>query len=101
YISPIRLSSHFLFFFYASLHHRDLHSFPTRRSSDLAMYQVLALNIISFWVLRFPLTKIFAQVLGQFGIAIGMGTSFIVSSFIAFLYFRFGKWRQKELFRER
>ncbi len=66
-----------------------------------AMYQVLALNIISFWVLRFPFTKIFAQGLGQFGIAIGMGTSFIVSSFIAFLYFRFGKWRQKELFRER
>src|SRR5207302_5738768 len=24
-----------LFFFYCSLHHRDLHSFPTRRSSDL------------------------------------------------------------------
>src|SRR5437870_6446244 len=25
----------FLFFFYCSCHHRDLHSFPTRRSSDL------------------------------------------------------------------
>src|SRR5262245_63500938 len=25
----------FLFFFYCSAHHRDLHSFPTRRSSDL------------------------------------------------------------------
>src|SRR5437879_11511868 len=24
-----------LFSFYASIHHRDLHSFPTRRSSDL------------------------------------------------------------------
>src|SRR5438552_16818067 len=25
-----------LFFFYSSFHHPDLHSFPTRRSSDLA-----------------------------------------------------------------
>src|SRR5437773_3466287 len=25
----------FTFFFYCSCHHRDLHSFPTRRSSDL------------------------------------------------------------------
>src|SRR5205807_10457909 len=25
----------FFFFFYCSAHHRDLHSFPTRRSSDL------------------------------------------------------------------
>src|SRR5437764_4723179 len=27
----------FYFFFYCSRHHRDLHSFPTRRSSDLAL----------------------------------------------------------------
>src|SRR5699024_12793442 len=27
----------FLFFFYCSGHHRDLHSFPTRRSSDLEL----------------------------------------------------------------
>src|SRR6266852_9134466 len=26
----------FIFFFYCSGHHRDLHSFPTRRSSDLS-----------------------------------------------------------------
>src|SRR5437899_6273884 len=25
------------FFFYSSVHHRDLHSFPTRRSSDLEL----------------------------------------------------------------
>src|SRR5699024_12506824 len=31
--SPIALF--FLFFFYSSADHRDLHSFPTRRSSDL------------------------------------------------------------------
>src|SRR5205814_9105584 len=30
------MNSCFLFFFSRSLHHRDLHSFPTRRSSDLA-----------------------------------------------------------------
>src|SRR5438034_9764806 len=27
----------FFFFFYSSAHHRDLHSFPTRRSSDLVL----------------------------------------------------------------
>src|SRR5690625_7031545 len=29
-------SSHFSFFFQCSRHHRSLHSFPTRRSSDLS-----------------------------------------------------------------
>ncbi|MFD1851973.1 MATE family efflux transporter [Oceanobacillus bengalensis] len=63
-----------------------------------AMYQVLILNIISFWILRFPLTALFANILGEIGIAIGMGSSFIISSLFAFLYFRYGKWRKKELF---
>src|SRR5439155_10161605 len=30
----------FFFFFYSSGHHRDLHSFPTRRSSDLRLEDV-------------------------------------------------------------
>src|SRR5205085_10778891 len=34
---------HFLFFFYCSGAHRDLHSFPTRRSSDLAAKDVYRL----------------------------------------------------------
>lgn len=67
------------------------------RSSG-AMYQVLALNIISFWVLRFPLASVMSSWLGEIGIAVGIGTSFILSSLVAFLYFRFGKWRDKELF---
>lgn len=63
-----------------------------------AMYQVLALNIISFWILRFPLTSLFASWLGERGIAFGIGTSFVISSGFAFAYFRFGKWRTKDLF---
>ncbi|MDC3414383.1 MATE family efflux transporter [Aquibacillus sp. 3ASR75-11] len=66
-----------------------------------AMYQVLALNIVSFWILRYPLTFIFAKLFGDVGIAIGMGASFVLSSLIAFLYFRYGKWREKKLFKER
>jgi len=66
-----------------------------------AMYQVLALNIISFWVLRYPLTSLFSHLFGEIGIGIGMGTSFIISSIAAFLYYRFGKWREKELFKKR
>src|SRR5206468_12776377 len=34
-LSPTLACSHSLFFFYGSPDHRDLHSFPTRRSSDL------------------------------------------------------------------
>lgn len=65
-----------------------------------AMYQVLILNIISFWILRFPLAWIFADLLGERGIAAGIGASFIASSLIAASYYQFGKWRQKELFKE-
>ena len=63
-----------------------------------AMYQVLLLNIISFWVLRYPLTSAFSEIMGAGGIAFGMGTSFVISSIIAYLYYRFGKWRNKDLF---
>ncbi|SDQ11159.1 MATE family efflux transporter [Virgibacillus salinus] len=63
-----------------------------------AMYQVLVLNVISLWVLRFPLTALFSNWLGETGIAIGMGSSFLVSSLFAYMYYRFGKWREKELF---
>ena len=66
-----------------------------------AMYQVLVLNIISFWVLRYPLTALVSKIAGDKGIAIGMGLSFLISSFVAFLYFRYGKWREKELFAQR
>lgn len=62
-----------------------------------AMYQVLILNILSFWVLRYPLTYIFSKVFGEIGIAIGMGSSFLLSSMLAMLYYRFGKWREKEI----
>src|SRR5206468_8319604 len=34
------------FFFYSSASHRDLHSFPTRRSSDLSLY------LLREWSLR-------------------------------------------------
>ncbi|MEF7658731.1 MATE family efflux transporter [Bacillus thuringiensis] len=63
-----------------------------------AMIQVLVLNIISFWVLRYPLTLLFSGKLGDNGIAYGMGVSFVISSIIAFLYYRYGKWDQKFLF---
>jgi len=63
-----------------------------------AMYQVLVLNIISFWVLRYPLTALFAHWLDESGIALGMGASFALSSACAFLYYRFGRWREKRLF---
>lgn len=64
-----------------------------------AMYQVLVLNIISFWVLRFPLTSLFSSFSGEIGIAYGMGLSYMISSVIAFSYFRFGKYREKNLFK--
>lgn len=58
-----------------------------------AMFQVLVLNIISFWILRYPLTFILAHFYGEKGIALGIGLSFVISSLLAFLYYRFGKWK--------
>src|SRR5699024_576392 len=64
-----------------------------------AMYQVLFLNIISFCMLRFPLAWIFSVFMDEREIAVGIGLSFIASSLVAAIYYRFGKWRQKELFK--
>ncbi|WP_078551546.1 MATE family efflux transporter [Bacillus alkalicellulosilyticus] len=66
-----------------------------------AMVPVLVLNIISFWLLRYPLTYLFAKWYGEQGIALGMGVSFIISSFIASGYYLFGKWRKKVVINEK
>lgn len=63
-----------------------------------AMVQVLILNIISFWILRYPLTYLFSEILGGNGIAYGMGASFVISSIIAVLYYQYGKWSKNLLF---
>ncbi|MBT2755046.1 MATE family efflux transporter [Mesobacillus foraminis] len=63
-----------------------------------AMYQILVLNLISFWILRYPLTLIGSEWLGENGISLGMGISFVLSSVFSFVYFKFGKWKQKSLF---
>ncbi|MDQ0230766.1 MATE family efflux transporter [Metabacillus malikii] len=66
-----------------------------------AMVQVLVLNIISFWLLRVPLTYLCSIVLGENGIAVGMGISFIISSVIAFLYYKYGKWSDIDLTKQK
>lgn len=66
-----------------------------------SMYQILILNIISFWVLRYPLTALFASRFGAQGIAYGMGASFVISSVIAAIYYLFGHWKEKELFNQK
>lgn len=66
-----------------------------------AMFQVLVLNIISFWVLRYPLTYLFANLYGEQGIGYGIGISFVISSFCAYIYYRFGKWRERDLFADK
>lgn len=63
-----------------------------------AMFQVLVLNIVSFWVLRFPLTYTFANLFGEMGIAYGIGVSFVISSMFSIGYYRFGKWKERDLF---
>lgn len=66
-----------------------------------AMYQVLILNIVSFWILRYPLTYLFASIYDERGIAFGLGASFVISSGLATFYYVFGNWRKKDLFKER
>ncbi len=64
------------------------------------MYQVLILNLLSFWLLRYPLSYLFSKWLGEDGIAYGIGVSFMLSSLFAFGYYRFGKWRTKQIFQK-
>lgn len=59
-----------------------------------AMFQVLALNLLSFWVLRYPLAYFFSDIMGRDGIAVGVGMSFIISAVLATLYYLFGHWQQ-------
>ncbi|WP_093049442.1 MATE family efflux transporter [Salipaludibacillus aurantiacus] len=59
-----------------------------------AMFQVFVLNVLSFWVLRFPLTYLGALWLGERGIGAGMAASLFISSLLAAAYYKFGKWRE-------
>lgn len=63
-----------------------------------AMYQILILNLLSFWLLRYPLTYFMTRMIGDDGIAYGMGISFVLSSMLAYSYYRWGNWRRKQLF---
>lgn len=59
-----------------------------------AMVQVLVLNIISFWILRYPLTYLFSELFAERGIALGIGASFVISSLFALGYYVFGRWKK-------
>jgi putative MATE family efflux protein len=65
------------------------------------MMQILLLNFISFWVLRYPLTAFFSKFVGEQGIAYGMGTSFIISALFAVAYYRWGQWRRIRILQNR
>ncbi|GEN33889.1 putative multidrug resistance protein YpnP [Aneurinibacillus danicus] len=65
------------------------------------MMQILVLNFISFWVLRYPLTAFFSRWVGEQGIAYGMGASFIISALFAGAYYRFGRWREIRVLQNR
>jgi len=65
-----------------------------------AMVQVLVLNIISLWILRVPLAYWLSAQLGERGIALGIGISFMASSAFSAAYYRWGGWRERRLFRE-
>lgn len=63
-----------------------------------AMFQVLALNIISLWILRVPLAYALADRYGENGIALAIGLSFLLSSLFSAAHYRWGGWRRKRLF---
>lgn len=63
-----------------------------------AMFQILILNIISLWLLRVPLAYWMISLYGESGIALGIGISFLISSLFSIGYYRWGGWRNKQLF---
>lgn len=64
-----------------------------------AMFQVLALNIISLWILRVPLAYAATALYGGTGVALGIGLSFMLSAGFSYGYYRWGGWRSRTLFR--
>lgn len=67
------------------------------RSSG-AMFQVLILNIISLWILRVPLAHLATSLYGERGIALGIGISFVISSLFSAAYYKWGGWKDRDLF---
>lgn len=63
-----------------------------------AMMAVLVLNIISFWVLRYPLVALFSGWLGPQGISWGVSASFVISFLTVAAYFLSGRWRRARLY---
>lgn len=63
-----------------------------------AMFQVLMLNIISLWILRVPLAYWATARYGDTGVALGIGISFFISFLVSYAYYRWGSWRDKQLF---
>jgi putative MATE family efflux protein len=66
-----------------------------------AMLQILVLNLISFWILRYPITYLFSSWLGEEGLAYGIGVSLILSSLMAAIYYFFGGWKKVKIFEEK
>lgn len=66
-----------------------------------AMFQVLALNIISLWILRVPLTYLTTARYGNSGVALGIGLSFLISCLFSIAYYRWGGWKDKIFFTDR
>ncbi|WP_078059954.1 MATE family efflux transporter [Gracilibacillus timonensis] len=98
-IGAVQFGTHYLMviaFFYPFLGVNFVLNGIVRASG--AMYQVMILNLLSFWILRYPLSYLMSEWLGETGIAYGIGMSFVISSLLAFLYYRFGKWKNKQIF---
>lgn len=64
-----------------------------------AMFAVLALNIISLWILRVPLAYGATALFGDSGVALGIGISFVISALFSLGYYRWGGWRSRVLFK--
>ena len=68
--------------------------------ANQSMFLVLILNIISFWVLRYPLVYLFAEWFGELGIAWGYAVSLVISSAIVTMYYLYGNWREAKIYTE-
>lgn len=64
-----------------------------------AMLQVLLLNIISLWLLRVPLAYGATYLYGDAGVALGIGFSFVLSFLFSGAYYKWGRWKNKKLFK--
>ncbi len=54
----------------------------------------------NLWAFRVPFAKLFSRYFGINGVGMGIALSFVVSFFLAFIYYKTGRWKRKAIIKQ-